>query len=313
MTRNTIAYKEFEEKSRSNRAQESLKSQELAIKRSELAETVRNNLRNYGINIEKNQLQRLANDQLNTRESNKLLETIRSNLKNEELRLRELAEKARSNKEQESIQRRANEIKEMDSLLTAAKATGKDPASMLISWFTNQANLQAFGGKNVLSELFQIKPDHADFDQLWSPQDSSSNYPAIENWEGESFKNYSQRSPFYHGNRTRAKGKVTVTDPRHVYSNSNPRRNSKRKEPNEIPEDYSNSYGPGGTNEKFVNQKSQTDKSWSQSSRVAVGQSPSHNSNQFAPESNSTGTRSVIYSGNSSKTRENTGPGVAFS
>lgn len=306
MTRNTISYKNYEEMKRANMAQESIKRDELEHKRAELAETVRNNLRNYGVNVEKNQIQRLANEQLNSREANKLLETIRSNLQNESIRLQELAEKTRNNKEQETIQKRANEIKEMDALLSAAKATGRDPASMLISWFTNQANLQAFGGRNVLNQLFEFKADDGSYDQLWNNQGSGANNPAIETYNGKQYKNYQQRSPVYHGSKTRAKGKETITDPRYVFS----ARNSKRKkEENEIPEDFSSSRGPG----ERISYENVNDK---ESKTQVPGVRSNYTRTEVENASQSTGVdrskTNVIYSGNASKDRSNSGPGIGL-
>lgn len=89
MTRNTLEFLKLMELIRNNQVIERLRGQELA-------ELIANNKRVFKVNMTRNQIERLANDQLNDRELGKLQETIRSNLARE-------AENIRSNMRDEDI------------------------------------------------------------------------------------------------------------------------------------------------------------------------------------------------------------------
>lgn len=146
---NAIEIKKLEELKRRNTAdidnQQRLaaaREQEVRTNTKLAVETIQNNLRNYKINLDKNKIQKLANDQLDDRESRKLLETIRNNIAT-------LIEQNRHNMKTEELQAAENEIKELDVMLQGAKPVGKDAKAVVTSFMLNQAMLQAFTGKSV--------------------------------------------------------------------------------------------------------------------------------------------------------------------
>lgn len=274
-TTNQIELRKLREAERSNRVNERIKQYEADIKADTLAETISNNLRNYKINVDKNDIQRLANDQLDARESQKILATIQDNLANQSLKLQQNLETERNNKRKNELEEELNGIKRMDTLLNAAKATGKTPTAILLSWFTNQANLQAFAGTNNASEYYkQVKSWLENGDSSLSSQkksqskfDRSGVYeeynPRTNEWSKNEFvTEWTDRSGQRHQGEPNYTDKLTnkVKSVRKGYrykeklpgdikyhdSNVRGSREDKKLETrNEIPNDYSNSYGPG--------------------------------------------------------------------
>lgn len=296
MTRNTISYLELQEKKRANQASES-------IKRDELAETIANNLRNFKINIDKNAIQKLANDQLDQREAKKLMETIANNLRTYEVETQRNIENARNNREREKLEAELNEIKRVDSLLTAAKATGKDPVSMLISWFSNQANLAAFAGKNDFTAFY---------DWLTEDEGSSENAEAKNNIV-RAISNGKRNNPYfesasvtYHGGGYQTKAKKARNDLVNKI-NKNGKYRRERDDENEIPTDFSNSRGPGERrNYETITNKTQNDASYASRSSQENSGEGTRSAGFYAtqPSTDGTGRAAVYYSPGTKEAKE---------
>lgn len=139
---NSIRIRELEEQKRKNDADIDVALRKMQIDENRLSEDIRNNLRNYNINLSKNQITKLANDQLNERELMSIVETMRSNLAKE-------VETKRHNLKEEELTLAEQAIKKMDVLLQGGKPTGKDAKAIMTSYLLNQTLLQAFGGTSV--------------------------------------------------------------------------------------------------------------------------------------------------------------------
>lgn len=327
MTRNTLQYLNLKETERSNRVKESQTTRDLDRKEKELAETISNNLRNYGVNVTKNQITKLANDQLNTREANKIIATIQNNLRNQELKLQELQENERNNKRKNELEQESNDIRRMDTLLNAAKATGKTPTAILLSWFTNQANLQAFAGTNNFNEYYkQMKS--------WLESGSDSIEDSMQTLNTPAFDDYQYSN--YHGSKTkihspesqvqkRLVGKITkydgykedyMSNPKTLIRRANAERNrlqAKKAEENEVPEDYSSSYGPsykkGVNHETTASEVEKTSQNGYTNTGISRALSP--DVNQFT--NNGSGKSSIMWSKGSKETsKEYSGPGIGL-
>lgn len=324
MTRNTLAYLTLKETERSNRVKESQQNEELARKRDELSETMRNNLRNYGINLSKNEIQRLANDQLNTRDSNRILAQIQDNLANQKLKLQQNLETERNNREKNRIESELNDIKRMDTLLSAAKATGKTPTAMLMSWFLNQSNLQAFAGTNNFNEYAKQLKDWLEGgdeaiksikSDLLPDQEHVTNAQLVANDLG-----YDPISRHRRYTLERDSSPKTLSDYKNAYLtdaayDKKSRRSiwkQHKEEENEIPNDFSNSYGPksqgGKQNEAFTSEI----KTSSQNGNSNTGISTTKGSDSYkqSDSGNSSGSQ-IIWSG-STKSKEEKGPGIGL-
>lgn len=304
MTRNTLTYLANVEQARHNRATESQAARELAeTKRhniayesnvarelsekvrhnqitemqavSELTEQIQNNLRTYKINLDKNTITKLANDQLNERESKKLAEVIANNLRTYEENKRHNLTAEKQNQLDKAISG-LNKYLEVSSKLKI----GKTEISGILASIKN-----LFGGKDVTSMIADLA--NMSSDQYSLSQPSVSNYAQQTSDRGQTF--------VHSGGRGRGRS-VTQTN------------ESKKKEENEIPSDFSSSQGPskgGKLNE--VNSTKNEEIGTSTKSSSSKRSSSTIGPGAGIPSSNSTGKASVIYSPGAKQTSY--GPG----
>ena len=306
MTNNQISYANYLEQKRHNLATEKVSSDTLSesarhnlasenISQSTLSETIANNLRNYDVNVTKNDIQSLANDQLNIREIAKLSETIRNNLTN-------YLETNRHNMRTEEIQTMANTIKGLE--------TASDPWTMLASilgLFSDDIINQLYGStsgisktKNKLDDLLNTLLNKSNSSSDNSSQSSKHRgKQATRGFSGEQISN---------GHFGGGQGSASS-------STSNKGRGGKALEKDEIPSDYSSSKGPSSSSAKSASYATP-----SANNSVAESTKSSNVSNYSIPDANNHGRTSggtdytasgglhssgVIYSGST-----NVGPGV---
>lgn len=311
MTRNTLEYLKNKETAQHNRATENQayldytnSVNELSEKvrhnkmtekqaKAELAETISNNLRNYNINLDKNYITRLANEQLDTRERQKISETVRAdiakeletnrnNLTNSEItRVNSYLDKMIKLMENES---KFNVLKvDLSGLMAALFDTLNGTSGQFGEVLTAGSNIQGstFGGGQNLYNYSTLTPKKYDQTQL------DSEYNAKRTQTSNS--NYSNRS----------------------YS-SNSKRDNRKLEENEIPEDYSNSSGPSSSKGGNSNESStKTQQVAWQNPNSGGNSSSSSSSSQSGSGKSSSGKSSVIYSPGSQSS--SIGPGQFIS
>lgn len=231
MTAIQIKYLEYLENKRKNLAQEGLTREQLAIERDKLAETVTNNLRNYKINVDKNKIQALYNRQLNDREVAKLAESIRHNVEEELRKREELLEMERHNKRSESQKDLEIEIRNYELLLNALTGRSKDLPTGLFDWLKNLVTTDLVtGGKfsqNTWNYISGIISPNSYSDQSNNKADTYD--PNTGKW---TYVENSTNKPTYSDLPKNAPSHYHVT-----------KRSAIEKD--EIPQDVSNSYGPG--------------------------------------------------------------------
>lgn len=314
MTNNQISYANYLEQKRHNLATEKVSSDTLsesarhnmageAISRSTLSETIANNLRNYDVNVTKNDIQSLANDQLNVREIAKLSETIRNNLTN-------YLETNRHNMKTEEIQSMANTIK---GLKTAA-----DPWTMLASilgLFDDSIINQLYGSTSGISKT-KNKIDDL-LNNLFNRSNSSSGNTSDSNESAKPSKHRGTKpTPGFSGgevNHSSFSGGTGVSSSPTTTKGRGGKEYVK-DDKDEIPLDYSNSKGPTSSSSKTTSYAIPSANSTTESTKGSTVSSYS------IPDANNHGRTSggtnytasgglhssgVIYSGSTS-----VGPGV---
>lgn len=227
MTAIQIKYLEYLEGKRKNLANEALTAAQIQVEREKLAETIANNLRNYKVNVTKNEITKLANDQLNDREIRKLSETIRSNLTQENLRLQGLIEDERSHRASESLKQQEVNIKRYEAeiannkMLIDSMNSGKSTTifGKLFDWFRGSVNAEAISGGQVADKTVGLTVNR--LSQLTNILNASA-----ENLRTNGIiPTIAQAKP-----STKAAYNLLT--------------NRRKKEEDEIPSDFSNSRGP---------------------------------------------------------------------
>lgn len=228
MTAIQIKYLEYLESKRKNRANEALTASQIQVERDKLAETIANNLRNYKVNVSKNQITKLANDQLNDRELKKLTETIRSNLTQENLRLQQNLETERSNKASEKIKQYEAEIQN-NKMLIDSMNSGKSNTifGKLFDWMRGSINAELISGGQVLDKTGNLGFTRAN--QVTDTLNAGTKYLM----DNGIISTIAKANPITNAAYEFISGKQSA------------RQRKKEEEQNEIPTDFSNSKGPG--------------------------------------------------------------------
>lgn len=256
MTSNQLALREVKNKEAQTAETHRYNLVQEALKNKELSELIRNNARNYHVNLEKNEITALANDQLNDREIAKLTETIRSNL------VKEL-ETNRHNLSEEEIQR-------IQAANTALGKPGKYSIAAVL------AALTGLMPPDEVKRLYEgtTKVSNTNTGTSYSvPEAPNWNSPSsVTNWVRESvaYENQSDQKAMDEKQTWEKQQREIIKDTHSVdpagYKYSG--HNQFRREPrvsghtktqhldteNEIPADYSNSHGPS-TNSSSSNHR----------------------------------------------------------
>lgn len=313
---NAIRIAELNELKRKNSADIENAKRKLSIDEATLSETIANNLRNYDINISKNDITRLANEQLNDRELQQMAQDMYT-------KLLTYYETQRHNMTTEQQKNVDQALERLNILLSNGKPQGKDLQSIIASYFLNQANLQAFAGTNSISEISKQLQKYLTTgdvgDALSNVNSDNGTIPGKHRGTPKSEQESESRS--FSGGRN---SNSFSGGQGGYYSNVTGRtydtiKEKREDEKNEIPTDTSSSKGPstsisnnnivGGNNyETNTSEKENT-----ASSRYSDSRGPGYNLGESTGSSSqSTGSSErskskVIWSSNSGK---QVGPGV---
>jgi len=345
MTRNTIAYKQLEETKRSNIANE-------RIKIDQLVETIRNNNLTFMLGKEKNEIshnanliQKLANDQLNSREKSKLEETIRHNIRSEDetirsniakenetyrnnlatldARLQELEETKRNNIRKIQTERRGQNInkaiKDEENRINSERVAverEKNAITKAHNEALESLESKANDIKSTANSVNQTNGVLNFFSGILGAGLSAAGrivggaVSAIGRNKGvESFGDYFNGVIVTPGLKQMEKAGIFKypTDRSPIASTKSTRSKRERKEENEVPEDYTNSWGPGGKNENSSKQIKKNE-----TGRNGYFQSGKEDGGSNYALSKSSGSRtSIIYSPGAKKDKE-VGPGIGL-